>query len=221
MTTIDVSGLTGDAAYLAIVPHMMHPDSVQDREEYEAFLLASLYSRAGEPLSPDITATLVRSARRAVASDAYGSTHGGILAGYVLLTLLSLAAAGRTAELGLDRAWFAVSRAFHGMPDRSGKHYRAQTRDTVRAHWRRFGRVAHLWAAHNLIIQDSSDLTHAPGLAAALHEMAQQHLLASSAPIMPADAVRIVGAPMMRVELDRLSEEVDKILAAFTPRSKA
>lgn len=225
---IDVAGLSPELAIVALLPTMAHPREEDRRGLLEAWIIGKLHAAADLPLPRGCLPRLVAAAEVGVGSDLTEATHGGCMAGDVLLTLLELGT-NQAEDLSLNKAWHIVSGQYTHCVDRQGDRFRASI-DTVRAHWKRFRPVAHLWAAHLVLVRQAEEYSadpfaldgqHLAALAEGFRLEAAKFILPLDQPLLPRDAVPIRGAAQVSWMQAPDNRALFKAaLASFTGRSR-
>lgn len=153
-----MANTAGDmSAYALLVrAYMLFPNEPEQREKYGAYSVATFAAHAADGGCLEIeSSTLLRAldaGRDGTLAAADRAVMGGLASGRVLLDVLEHQEAGET-EFGLEKAFHTTSQFFISVRSLEGKDYRAGT-DAVLKHWRAFRPVAHLWAAHLVLMAD-------------------------------------------------------------------
>lgn len=223
---LNVSQLSPAAATLALLPFMVHPTDLRRREELSAYLVGQLAVGEGGAISGDLLRALVGAAGAGVGGEVEEVAAAGSMAGDVLRTLLEMSMLGLPAA-GLDRAWHIVSEKYRQSLDNDGRRYRSG-RDTVRANWKKFRDVSHLWAGllvlfEGLPEQPSSNCFDGRRLAAVAMGFAAlgtARRLPAGDPMLPRSALRLAGVAPVALTLAEPSEWVRSGLQTFTSRNR-
>jgi hypothetical protein len=228
-STVDITAVDSAAVMLDLWPWMAHPDDQAGRERLTAYLWAKILAQSGQPIPEFMAQRLAEAAEIGVGRDLDDALPGGCIAGDVLLVLLEFAA-NQVDGAGQDRGFHVVSECYAKAEDGHGHRFRAG-RDTVKKHWARYRNVAHLWAAHLILVREaeqSGDQSEAAvtdgkllaGIACALRGRAAEQFLPTGESVLPPGALRIVGAPIVRLAPTYLTAAMQTALASFTPRNK-
>lgn len=243
---VDLTGFSSEQAYAFLLPYMTCPSDFAQRERMYAWILAKSVDTSDPSVrfSGHALDRLTEAVGGRIADHHDKAMREGAVAGDMLLMLLAMAAArrgdlpltGPTEVLGAARpriekvgqgyAQFAVSQMYQQhYKTRGGKRLRANP-DTVRRHWIEYRNVSHLWAAL-LILERGNDARGGQaisdglllaGCAMALLDKAVAEKLPTGEPILSRAALRILGAPLQRVQPEAMGAAELRAFASFVPR---
>lgn len=234
---VDITGFDGNLAQVLLWPYMAHPDDEDRRERLGAYLMARIAIDTEFDVSKETLRRLIEAAEIGVGQDLENATAGGCMAGDVFLALLEMAA-GKIADAGLDKACHVVSTMYdtpkkgsgEGFRDGHGKSFKAG-RDTVMNHWLKYRTVAHLWAAHLILLREAEengirddlskwlDGCKLAAIAHSLQARASQFIPPrNGAPILLDTTLKIVGAAIVPLTPPELSAPFITALENFAPR---
>jgi len=151
-----IKNTAGDIQLYALVvgAYMRFPSDEIQREKYGSYCVATFAAHASSGGSVDIEPETLLEALQAARDGTYDAAEravmGGLASGRVLLDVLEHQAAG-DADFGLEKAFHTAAMLFQSTRRYDGEKYRAGV-DAVLKHWRAFRPVAHLWAAHLVLM---------------------------------------------------------------------
>ncbi|KIF81875.1 hypothetical protein [Noviherbaspirillum autotrophicum] len=228
---IDVAGLDRYETFLVCMSYMVHPNDAEKRERLKAWLEARIAEKKGSlhQLSPKTISLLIEAGREGVGDDLTDAAQGGGTAGQVLIAVLALQESG-VEDAGLDKAFHVISEIHRGGTDYRGTPLRLG-RDTIKNNWKKYGAVAHLWAAYvsllgqakeNGTFSDFAEWINGHKLAAvarAIQEMAAQRVLPrNTRPLLRSDTLLIEGVDAAVWRAPELQEHIHRALSSFTSR---
>lgn len=241
MNKIDVTTLSPELTLVRLLPYMAHPNNVEARERYGAFLSAQQYSEDPD-ISRNTLKNLIEAARVGVGRDFHNSIQGGCMAGDVLLARIEMYAAD-VRDAGLDKACHIISEYYGGFHDNRGKKLKdgfssgerkvfKAGRDTVLGNWKKYSNAAHLWAAYLILLRESekNKVRDKPeiwlngrkiaSLATVLRNRAVKvPPVGNASPVLSTGAFEIIGVdPPLWMLPPELSEDFRAVLAVFKPR---
>lgn len=203
---------------------MVHPEDVERRSQLRAYLHARMCEAASRPVPADLTGPLIGAAARGAGSDMTDAVTGGCLAGETLLTALQLRASG-IEHPGIEKAQYLVAELSRRWVSGQGTRYRAN-RETIRkVHWRKYRRVAHLWAAYLILLDEAEQAGRRDAILDWLNpirlaEIANGIRLYDKGDYLPADALELLGVGAASVAPPDLYEWVHQSLRSYRPRAR-
>ncbi len=156
-----IENTVGDLGLYALLvsAYMRFPNDAAQRDKYGAYCVANFAAHAADGGSATLDAetllTALQAGRDGTLDAADRAVMGGLASGCVLLDVLEHRAAG-DADFGIEKAFHTTAGFFKSAHRYDGAEYRAGT-DAILKHWRAFRPVAHLWAAHLVMMQSWED----------------------------------------------------------------